>query len=291
MNSRIKKLISILVMLAVALCLPVPNETAFAGVRAKGFEDEGSRILPYDKIDIQIYPQEEQTRTLEVDKDGNIFFSFLGEIKVEGLSEDELSQKLRALLVDGYLRDPNVTVKMLRENHIVVMGEVQTPQTVPYEGNGVTFIEAIAMAGGFSELASLNRVKIVRRAGKNTQTLHVNAKAIMDASENDFLLRHGDVVIVPATVQMLKENQVVVIGYVSQPQTIPVQDGGITFLQAIAMVGGFAELAAVTRVKIVRRSGGKTKTLRVNAKHMMNGKEDDFMLVNGDTIIVPERYF
>lgn len=254
-------------------------------------KDRSNRIMPFDKVEILVYPQTEQNRTLEVSDEGTIFFDFLGEINVEGLTEEKLAEKLTKMLADGYFRDPHITVNLLKENSVVIMGDVQNPQSIPLDKGNITFIQAIAASGGFKETADLKMVKIVRPEGDKTKTIHVNAKRIMHGEEKDFLLENGDVIIVPATLQTLKENQIVVMGHVRNPQAIPVEDSGITLIQAIVMAGGFSDLAAVTRVKVVTREAGGSRVRRVNAKKIMNGQENDFLLEPGDVVIVEERLF
>ena len=158
MKTRGLKLFSILLILVMI----VPTMLNVRGVEAQlvknTVKEEVIRIVPFDKIDIQIYPQVEQNVILEVNKSGSVFFSFLGSIPAKGLTPEQLSKKLTNLLSDGYLRDPHVTVSVLKENHVVVMGSVQNPQTIPLTTGRITFIEAIAMAGGFTETSDLRRV-------------------------------------------------------------------------------------------------------------------------------------
>lgn len=66
-------------------------------------------INPKDAIIINIYPQKELSRTVIVDRDGYIFFDFLGKVKVSGITYVEAESKLYRLLED-YLIDYKVYI-------------------------------------------------------------------------------------------------------------------------------------------------------------------------------------
>ena len=65
----------------------------------------------------------------------------------------------------------------------------------------------------------------------------------------------------------------------------------LTLLKAIAQAGGFTNLAAPSRVNVVRGDGAKRDTIRVNAEDMMKGSVPDVALKPNDIIIVPQRLF
>jgi len=60
-----------------------------------------------------------------------------------------------------------------------------------------------------------------------------------------------------------------------------------TILQIIPMAGGFTEWANQKRILIIRKEGGSEKRITINYKRITEGKDPNFTLKAGDTIIVP----
>ncbi len=60
-----------------------------------------------------------------------------------------------------------------------------------------------------------------------------------------------------------------------------------SILQIIPMAGGFTEWANQKKILIIRKEGGQEKRINVNYKKILEGKEENFVLKAGDTIIVP----
>lgn len=81
-----------------------------------------------------------------------------------------------------------------------VIGEVKSPGKfdMPAERD-ITILEAIAMAGGFTKDASMDRVKIMRVEGAEKKNILVNVKDITEKDEKDknVVLQSDDIVIVP----------------------------------------------------------------------------------------------
>jgi len=80
---------------------------------------------------------------------------------------------------------------------IQVVGEVKAPQAIPYR-EGLTVLDAILQAGGFTEYARTNSVKVIRKNGEKTQEIKVKVGNVLkgDLSKN-ILLQPGDFIVVP----------------------------------------------------------------------------------------------
>ncbi|HDQ41832.1 MAG TPA: sugar ABC transporter substrate-binding protein [Desulfonatronum sp.] len=89
-----------------------------------------------------------------------------------------------------------IFVPPLREPNIYVLGAVENPTFIPYR-EGLTVLEAILQAGGFSAYARENRTTIIRKQGDEEATIPVRAKDLLqgDTTQN-IELRPGDYVIV-----------------------------------------------------------------------------------------------
>jgi polysaccharide export outer membrane protein len=80
--------------------------------------------------------------------------------------------------------------------------------------------------------------------------------------------------------------RVFVSGYVRSPGVVRLRTE-TSILQLIIQIGGFTEWADQKKVLIIRKENGKEKRITVNYKRIVNGKDPDFILKSGDTIIVP----
>ncbi|MDC6389778.1 polysaccharide biosynthesis/export family protein [Maribacter sp. PR1] len=95
-----------------------------------------------------------------VDQAGEIDFPVIGKLKIEGLSPDELRLLLRNRLSD-YLKDPIINIR-LRNFTVTVLGEVRTPGTYPVNGEQITILEALGLAGDLTIRGVRKNVLVIR---------------------------------------------------------------------------------------------------------------------------------
>lgn len=152
---------------------------------------------PDDVLSITVYREDELNRDIRVSADGKITFPLIGEVKVEDLTVAELEKTLEAKL-KKYLTKPQVTVFINSYATITVTGQVKDPGSFPLK-SGLTALEAIGLAKGFTKIAGQNDVKIMRMENGEKKTIKVKLGDISrkgDKSE-DVLLKRGDIVFVP----------------------------------------------------------------------------------------------
>jgi len=110
-----------------------------------------------DEIDIQVYREPELSGTFRVKPSGKIRHPLVGSVKVEGKTVKEAEAYFTKRLAKDYLVNPRVILKMIstQSSQIVLLGEVKEPGVYPLPfGEGMTLLQAIAGAGGFTDLAS-----------------------------------------------------------------------------------------------------------------------------------------
>ena len=144
---------------------------------------------------------EELERKVRVSSKGTISFPLLEEIYVEGLTVPQLEQKMTDLLKADYFVNPQVSVFIEEYSTISVTGEVSKPGQYPLQGH-MTLIQAITQAGGFTKISAPNSIKIIREEAGKKHIIKVRAYDIIKKgdTEQDVLLRSGDIVIVPESV-------------------------------------------------------------------------------------------
>lgn len=157
-----------------------------------------SQIGPGDMLQINVYGEKELTGLYQVSPEGSIAFPFIGEIGVKNLSNFTLSEKISKMLKDGFIKDPQVTVfiKEFQSKRVYVLGQVKNAGKFMIM-NEMSVIEAISMAGGFTNLADISNVIVTRRDDKGVEQRYtLNIDDILKGKEKNFYLRAGDMIYV-----------------------------------------------------------------------------------------------
>ena len=159
-------------------------------------------IGPGDVFDVRVYGETDLTGTYRVASDGTIDYPLLGTLSVKGMTPTEVTQLIAKGLVDGqFLKAPNVSVfvKEYTSKKISVFGQVNKPGTFQYV-DGMSVVEAVSIAGGFTPMAKQNDVTVTRVLNGAEKQFLVPVEAIGQGRTSNFVLRPGDIVFVPERV-------------------------------------------------------------------------------------------
>ncbi len=160
------------------------------------------KLQPGDVLLIKVHDQPDLTTKTRVSSEGFITFPLIGKIKVAGLTEQQLEYKLKTLLEKDYLVSAQVIV-FIEEYHprqVSVLGEVKNPGKYDMpEERELTLLEAIALAGGFTKDANIDKTQIIRTKDGYKQIIYVKVSDITKkkAKELDMPLEPGDIIYVP----------------------------------------------------------------------------------------------
>lgn len=151
-----------------------------------------------DVFEVRVFEEPGLSGVYRVGPDGAIDYPLCGRVQVEGLDASGVSDALTACLKSGYLRSPQVSVfiKEYNSKKVFVFGEVQKPGTFTYE-DGMSIIEAVTRAGGFTKLAAKNSVIISRVLEGQERRIKVPVEDIGVGRAQNFVLKPGDIVFVP----------------------------------------------------------------------------------------------
>lgn len=158
-------------------------------------------IGPGDVFEVHVYQEKELSGTYRVAPDGNIDFPLIGLLKVDGLTPGQVADLIRGGLREGFIRDPNVNVfvKEFNSKKVFVLGEVVKPGTFRFE-ESMNIIQAITVAGGFTDRASKNGTVVTRVEGGLEKRIGVPVEDISEGRSPNFFLKPGDIVFVPESV-------------------------------------------------------------------------------------------
>jgi protein involved in polysaccharide export with SLBB domain len=125
-------------------------------------DDRGYKLGAGDKVRIIVYGESDLTGEFDVPGGaGTIAFPLVGDIKAGGMTVGEVQGEIEAKLRDGYLKDPHVSIEVLNYRPFYILGEVTKPGEYPYT-NGLTVLNAVATANGFTYRADTRHVFIKR---------------------------------------------------------------------------------------------------------------------------------
>lgn len=125
------------------------------------------RLGVADRVRILIYNEPTLSGEFVVNSNGAIAVPLIGDVVATSKTATELSSEITARLSQGYLRDPRVSIDVVNFRPFYILGEVNKPGEYPYS-NGLTVLNAVATAQGFTYRADKRRVYI-KSAGKEAE--------------------------------------------------------------------------------------------------------------------------
>lgn len=155
------------------------------------------RIVPGDKLRIEVYKDPQLSQSLQVRPDGKVTLPLIDDVQAAGLTPVELRDRVAESLRE-YVTSPVVTVIVTETvaPEVFIMGEVNSPGALPVTGS-MTIMEALARAGGFREFANTKNIRILRKKGGGVETLTFNYRDAARGRGETVMLVPGDTVIVP----------------------------------------------------------------------------------------------
>ncbi len=171
--SRATAVLALLLYLAACGGSPPPTTTAVpaappggAAPGAAALIENAYRLGSGDRVRVTVFRHEDLSGEFALDGAGNFAMPLLGEVQAFGLNTRELEQRIAQKLQEGYIIDPQVGVEVMNYRPFYILGEVKTPGSYQYV-NGMTVLNAVALAGGFTYRARQNDF-LLQRGGSNT---------------------------------------------------------------------------------------------------------------------------
>ncbi|MPY69679.1 MAG: polysaccharide export protein [Alphaproteobacteria bacterium] len=130
----------------------------------------GYQLGAGDRIRLVVYGEPNLTGEFGIDGGGQLGVPLIGKIKAGGLTAAQLEQHIASKLSPDYLKDPSITVEVISYRPFYIVGEIKNPGSYPYV-NGMTVINAVALAGGYTYRARENDFKIERGAKNGIRTI------------------------------------------------------------------------------------------------------------------------
>lgn len=126
-----------------------------------GISDSDYLLSTGDMIRVSIYNQPDLSGDFMLDGEGRFYMPLIGNVKAEGQTPAKLERQLVGMLKPDYLVNPRVFIQVLNYRPYYLLGEVQGKGEFPYVA-GMTYLRAIALAGGYSYRAKQDNVHVIR---------------------------------------------------------------------------------------------------------------------------------
>ena len=161
------------------------------------------RVGPGDTLKVYVFQNEELSATVPVRPDGKISTPLVEDMVAVGKSPSQLARDIEKSLAE-YVKSPKVNVVVMVAasvfSQVKVIGQVKTPQALPYR-DGMTVLDAVLAVGGLGQFAAGNRAHIVRTENGKQTEIKVRLDALVNSGDmkQNLLLKPGDVLVVPET--------------------------------------------------------------------------------------------
>lgn len=271
-----------------------------------------SALRPADLINVVVLGQPSLSADFEIDKEGGIDYPLIGRVEAAGLSPSALADRLQSLLGAGFIRRPEVSVRVkeYRSRPVMVLGEVAKPgiyylkgdrslvtiladagglasnaghevavarPPIGSEAEAIEKFSSVPIVPGLSDVARLpNADELPPGALVGSDVFKASFRELMKGNaEQNVILEGGDLVYVP------KAAQIFVTGQAARPTTLKFIDG-MSVQDALQLAGGISERGSIKRLRIVRFEDGKRNEVKAELTDLLEP---------GDTLQVGERFF
>jgi polysaccharide export outer membrane protein len=135
-----------------------------------------------DKLNINVFGEPSLSGTFEVGATGSVSMPLVGEIRANDRPIEEFRQAVSNRLAQGYLKNPKISVDIVRFKPIYVHGEVKKGGEYDYRSSS-RLSDVIAQAGGYTYRAEKGFVLVIR--GGEAREFKVRAGSAFEVLPGD----------------------------------------------------------------------------------------------------------
>jgi polysaccharide export outer membrane protein len=158
-----------------------------AAIAAGGGGQVEYRLGAGDKVKVTVFGHRDLSGEFLVGGNGTVALPLIGKVAADGLTVTEFEGSVVGALKPDYLKNPRVSVEVLNYRPFYIIGEVKKPGSYAYV-SGMTVVNAIALAGGYTYRARENRIYVTRAT---------DPESLKRPADHDTLILPGDVIEVP----------------------------------------------------------------------------------------------
>ncbi|WP_028615101.1 polysaccharide biosynthesis/export family protein [Halopseudomonas pelagia] len=208
------------------------------------YQPENYRIGANDALFITVWDHPElttpggQQQTTQanariVRDDGTLFYPFIGNVHVEGLTLEELREIIAQRLA-RFIEQPQVDVNVIGYNSqkIIVSGAFENPGFIPVDAQRLTLLQAVGLAGIDPLRADLSNLILTRNG--TAYNLDYDRLTSNTSNIGEVYLRPGD----KLHLGLNDSRKVFVMGEVATPRALAYRTSRMSLSEVLATVGG-----------------------------------------------------
>jgi polysaccharide export outer membrane protein len=158
------------------------------------------RLGPEDVIEVMVWKNADLSKVVPILPDGKISLPLIGEVQAAGFTTAQLAEAITEKLKEYYKEPAQVTVFVQQVNSyaIYILGEVRNPGKHIVK-TGTNFLQAITLAGGFTEFASTSKILLIRQGDVDNKefSMRVRYKDVVSGVQDNIVLKPSDSIIIP----------------------------------------------------------------------------------------------
>lgn len=166
-------------LLVVAVALSLSGMNAWA--QSEPTETE-YRLGNGDKVEVTVFGHDDLSGEYTVDGAGNFSMPLIGSVPAKNLTAGELEALIVSMLKPDYLVNPRVSIEVLNYRPFYILGEVEKPGSYPFV-DGMTYLNAVAIAGGFTYRAKKSHALVVRAGGDSDDEARVQLDEMVEPGD------------------------------------------------------------------------------------------------------------
>lgn len=136
-----------------------------AGPAVRAQEAAAYHLGTGDRLRITVYDEKDLSGEFDVNDQGEVTLPLIGPVRLAGETTTQAQTEIAERYGKDYLVNPRVNVQVVNYRPFFILGEVKSPGSYPYI-NGMTILNAVALAGGYTPRA--NRDRILIKHGSNS---------------------------------------------------------------------------------------------------------------------------
>jgi len=232
----------------VASIVRIDERSGFAAAFVDAPLEATSRIARGDELSITVWENLEEgllsphgigatpLPRVKVDEQGQVYVPYIGLVRAEGRTLDQLRNAIRVRLAEKTL-NPQVDVfpAGAGTRQISIQGRVNAPGIYLIEESTRRLVAMLARAGGVSEDPEVIRIRL-RRGDMSGE---IWLQDLYDDPRNDVPLRTGDIVIAERDRRIFTA-----LGAVGRPSTVQFPTRDVSVIRALGIAGGLIDGAA-----------------------------------------------
>ncbi len=174
MSQYCSQVVLTLLLCSMFFCAPLfADNNSEMPTRSQNSVNDEYKLGSGDLIKITVFNQEDLSGEYTINGAGKIALPLIGDVETKDLTVKQVEEGIANKLKPDYLLNPRVNVQVLNYRPFYILGEVKEPKSYPYV-DGMTYLNAVAIAGGYTYRAKEDHVMVVRMNDQQKKELKLN---------------------------------------------------------------------------------------------------------------------